>query len=342
MQLDSVKLTLPLKRKFKVAKGEAETKTNVFTILNNRYGGEAAPSVQYGPSVELIEKDIIAGMELIKDIKEITFETLEYITSFEINPVPKSALVGMTLNYLSGENRKYPWEVLGVGTPVGVMSSITVGIDTPESMINQIKMSESPIVKIKMGNEEDVLLLDKFDSLEGKEIRIDANGGWSCAKAEEMIFNLYQKGIKVIEQPTSIEFISEWKHLRGNNDNVCLVIDEGLNTVDDYMKYAEHFDCVNIKMEKSGGVIEGLKIALAAQDDKKKVMLGCMVTSSIGIAQALYMSSRADYFDLDGPSILENDIATGINYTNESIVVDREIIGGPKIKRELFEKYITK
>ncbi len=71
-------------------------------------------------------------------------------------------------------------------------------------------------------------------------------------------------------------------------------------------------------------------------------MLGCMVSSSVGIAQSLYMSSKADYFDLDGPAILENDIATGIRYTNESIEVDREIIGGPKIKRELFEKYITK
>ncbi len=341
MQLDTVKLTIPLKKKFRVAKGEAIAKTNIFTILNNRYTGEASSSVQYGPSIELIEKDIIQGVELIKEIDEITFQTLEYVSSFEINPISKSALVGMIINYLSGESRKYPWEVLGVGTPVGVKSSYTISIDTPAKMIEDIKNSEFPIIKIKMGNEEDVMILDLLDSLEGKEIRVDANGGWSCAKAEEMIFNLSQKGVKVIEQPTSVEFVSEWKHLKGKND-VCLVMDEGLNTLEDYKKYSDNFDCANIKMEKSGGVVEGLKIALAAQEDKKKVMLGCMVSSSIGIAQSLYMSSKADYFDLDGPSILENDIATGINYTSESIMVDREIIGGPKIKREIFEKYITK
>ena len=343
MQLDSVKLTFPLKKNFRVAKGEAHTKTNLFTIMNNRYSGEASSSVQYGPSLELIENDINEGIRLIQEIDEITIDSLAYVSSFDINPISKSALVGMLLNYLSGEKRKYPWEILGIGTPVGVKSSFTVAIDSAEQMIDDIKNSEYPIIKIKMGNEEDVMILDLLDSFEGKEIRVDANGGWSCAKAEEMIFHLSQKGIKIIEQPTSVEYVSEWKHLKGKKtSDVCLVMDEGLNTLEDYKKYSENFDCVNIKMEKSGGVLEGLKIALAAHDDKKKVMLGCMVSSSVGIAQSLYMSSRADYFDLDGPLLLENDIANGINYNKESIAVDREIIGGPKLKRDIFEKYITK
>ncbi len=233
MQLDAVKLTFPLKKKFRVAKGEAVSKTNLFTILNNRYTGEAAASVQYGPSLELIEKDVMLGIKLLQEAGEITLETLDYVSSFDIIPISKSALVGMVLNYLSGESRKYPWEVLNIGTPVGVKSSLTISIDTPAKMIEQIKNCDFPIVKIKMGNEEDVMILDLLESLEGKDIRVDANGGWSCAKAEEMIFNLSQKGVKIIEQPTSVEFVSEWKHLKGKND-VCLVMDEGLNTLEDY------------------------------------------------------------------------------------------------------------
>ena len=65
-----------------------------------------------------------------------------------------------------------------------------------------------------------------------------------------------------------------------------------------------------------------------------------MVESSIGISQSIYMSSIADYFDLDGPLLLEDDIADGIRYDRESIEVDREIIGGPKLKRNVIEKYI--
>ena len=69
-------------------------------------------------------------------------------------------------------------------------------------------------------------------------------------------------------------------------------------------------------------------------------MLGCMVESSVGIAQSIYMSSLADYYDLDGPQLLETDIASGIKYDRETIEVDREIIGGPKLKRDVVEKYI--
>ena len=94
-------------------------------------------------------------------------------------------------------------------------------------------------------------------------------------------------------------------------------------------------------MEKCGGIIEGIKTATQAHQDDKKVMLGCMVESSVGIAQSVYMSAHADYFDLDGPLLLEDDIASGIRYDRESIEVDREIIGGPKLKRDVVEKYIN-
>jgi len=157
-----------------------------------------------------------------------------------------------------------------------------------------------------------------------------------------MIFHLSQKGVKVIEQPTDSKYINEWPHLKGKAKDIKLIMDEGLNDIKDYEKNASYIDGVNIKMEKSGGILEAIKIANRAQEDKKKIMLGCMVESSIGIAQSVYMSSMADYYDLDGPLLLQDDIALGINYDKESIKVDREIIGGPKIKRDVFEKYISK
>ncbi|MEW5995280.1 MAG: enolase C-terminal domain-like protein, partial [Candidatus Zixiibacteriota bacterium] len=130
-------------------------------------------------------------------------------------------------------------------------------------------------------------------------------------------------------------------HLKGKNEQVELIMDEGLNSLRDYRRYAEFIDGVNIKMEKCGGILEGVRIAQQARTDNKKVMLGCMVESSVGIAQSIYMSSQADYFDLDGPLLLEDDIASGIRYDRESIEVDREIIGGPKLRREIVEKYIS-
>jgi L-alanine-DL-glutamate epimerase-like enolase superfamily enzyme len=341
IHLESFKVSIPLKKKFAISKGEAEVKTNLLTMMNNRYYGEAAGSVYYGPSVEELEADIITGIEKLNKSKEINLGTLEEINGFDISSAARSALMGMVLNFLSGEARRYPWEILSLGSPVGIRSSVTIAIAKPAEMKQAIKDSPYSIIKIKMGNEEDVLVLDVLGQLEGKEIRVDANGGWSCAKAEEMIFHLAGKGVTVIEQPTDIEFIEEWPHLKGKNDQVQIIMDEGLSNLEDYRRYRDYIDGVNIKMEKSGGILEAMKIAAQAREDGKKVMLGCMVASSVGIAQSVYMSSQADYFDLDGPLLLESDIARGILYDRESIAVDREIIGGPKLRRDVLQKYIS-
>lgn len=341
IDLQSVKVSLPLKKKFVISKGQTAIKTNLLTILNNRYHGEASGSVYWGPSVADIEAGIKKGIEYLRKRKRIDTRTLQAMNKWDIPPAARSALMATILNYISGETRRYPWEVLSLGTPVGIRSSITISIDDPEKMIEAIKASEYPIIKIKMGNEDDVLLLDRFDEITDKSIRVDINGAWSCDKAEEMIFRLAKNGITIIEQPTDVESVKEWPHLKGKNENVELIIDEGLNNLDDYHRYAEYVDGINIKMEKCGGIIEGIKIAKQARQDKKKVMLGCMVESSVGIAQSVYMSAHADYFDLDGPLLLEDDIASGIRYDRESIEVDREIIGGPKLKRDVVEKYIN-
>ena len=341
IQVDTVRLSLPLKQKFVVSKGEAVVKTNLLTVLNNRYNGEAAGSVHYGPGIEEIEKDIRKGMKMMSGLSDIDLEALKEISELEINPIARSALVGMVLNYISGETKRYPWEVLELGTPVGIKSSVTISIDRPSAMIEELNDSEYPIIKIKMGNEEDIMILDALEDTNGKEIRVDVNGAWSCAKAEEMIFHLANKGVKVIEQPTDAQYIAEWPHLKGKIEDVELIADEGVNNLDDYNEVSEYIDGVNIKMEKSGGILEAIKIADKAREDGKKVMLGCMVESSVGIAQSIYMSSKADYYDLDGPLLLKDDIADGITYDRESIEVDREIIGGPKLKRDVMEKYIT-
>jgi len=341
IHLDAVKITVPLKKKFAVSKGEATVKTNLLTILNNRYIGEASGSVYYGPSIEDMVADLTKGMAILNTEEQIDLQTLVAIDGFDLHPVARSALLGAVLNFLSGETHRYPWEVLELGSPIGIKSSMTIGIDEPSEMIASLQASEYPIIKIKMGNEEDVMILDALDRIEGKEIRVDANGAWSCAKAEEMIYYLAQKGVTIIEQPTDAKYVQEWPHLKGRAEGVELIMDEGMNTMADFQKYGRHIDGVNIKMEKCGGILHGAQLAQAVHDEGKKVMLGCMVASSVGIAQSVYMSSLADYFDLDGPLLLEDDIARGIHYDRESIKVDREIIGGPKLRRDVFQKYIA-
>ena len=342
MQLDAVKISIPLKKPFTLAKGSATVKTNILSVMNNRYNGEASGSVHAGPPVDEIERDLKKGLKNLSAVKRINLKTLEEVQTWNLNAPARSAIVAMLLHYLSGESKRYPWEILQLATPVGIKSSFTIALDKPEEMIKAIKNCDCSIIKIKMGNDDDIVLLDGLSRITGKEIRVDANGGWLPAKAEEMIFHLSRKGVRVIEQPTDFKDIREWKHLKGKNENVELITDEGVYILKDYQEIAEFIDGVNIKMEKCGGILEGMKIAHQAREEKKKVMLGCMVESSVGISQSVYMSSLADYFDLDGPQLLESDIAEGIRYDKESIEVDAEIIGGPKLRRDVIEKYIQK
>jgi len=323
-----------------VSKGETERKTNLLTILDNRYSGEAASSVFYGPNVEELEADILSGVEMLQQQKNFSIRTLHAIDKLTISPIARSALMAMILNYLSGKRNLYPWEVLKLGAPVGIRSSMTVSIDEPAEMAAAIRESSYPIIKIKMGANSDRELLDLLEDIGDKELRVDANGGWDCETAEEMIYRLSKLGVRVIEQPTDLEHIADWPYLKGKNDEVELIVDEGLETVKDFARVHDYCDGVNIKMEKSGGIIEAVRIAKAARRSEKKVMLGCMVESSVGIAQSVYMSSLADYHDLDGPLLLESDIGMGINYDRETIHVDREIIGGPALKRDVVQNYI--
>ncbi|MGH8015170.1 MAG: enolase C-terminal domain-like protein [Candidatus Zixiibacteriota bacterium] len=342
MHLDSLKISIPLKKAFTVSKGSATVKTNILSVMNNRYNGEASGSVHAGPSVAEIETDLKSGLQKLSKFKRITLDTLEEVQSWNLNAPVRSAISAMLLHYLSGESTRYPWEILQLATPAGIKSSFTIAIASPEAMLEDIKTCDYSIVKIKMGNDDDIALLEGLKQIRNKEIRVDSNGGWDPAKAEEMILHLSRQGVRIIEQPTDFKHIKDWKHLKGKLENVELIVDEGVNVLKDYREIAEHVDGVNIKMEKCGGILEGMKIARAARDEKKKIMLGCMVESSVGISQSVYMSSLADYFDLDGPQLLESDIAEGIRYDKESIEVDREIIGGPKLKRDVIEKYIQK
>jgi len=331
---------LQLKRPFRVAHAEAESKTNYFISIDDNCFGEAAGSVYYGPDENEIESDMEKGREFLESLNSLTINCLNEINALNLNTVSKSAIIGVVLNHLSKSNKAYPWQLLDLDKPARINTSFTVSIDKPDRMYDEIVSSPHPIIKIKMGFDDDELLLNKLGKISGKLFRIDANGGWSPDKAEKMLFYADKQGVDIIEQPTDIKFISDWKYIK-NRSKVHVILDEGLNTIDDYYRCCDNIDGINIKMAKSGGIIEAVKIARQAKKDKMIIMLGCMVESSVGISQAVYLSSLADYYDLDGPLLLKNNIATGINFDLDKITVNEDIIGGPKIKKEYIDDNST-
>ena len=260
-------------------------------------------------------------------------ETFDEIRLAETSSFVKSAAVAAGLNYISGREKKYPWEILGLDEPPEIRTSYTIGIDSVDVMLGAIKECAYPLIKIKLGFEGEADLIRKLGDFPDRMFRVDANGAWSPGKAEEMMYYLDRDNVEIVEQPTSLEYIKEWKYLKGRS-KFHLMLDEGLGNLDDYFRYADYINGVNIKMAKSGGIFDAVRLARQARKDKLKVMLGCMVESSIGIAPSVYISSLADYFDLDGPLLLEKDLSDDIIYVGNAISVSDEIIGGPVIKKE--------
>lgn len=322
---------MKLRRPFRVAYGAAATKTSLFVEIDGECWGEASGSVYYGASIEEIGRDLKTGIDALKDVKRPTAAVLEDINRLKINRSARFALSTAFLHYLSMQLGRYPWEIVNLGPPDDVRTSFTVSISTISDMVSEIKESPYPIIKLKMGFEGDEELVAELRKVSGKSFRIDANGGWSLEKAERMIFRLSQIGVELIEQPTKPDLAAEWRHIKGRS-KTPLFIDEGMNTLEDYLQYADYVDGINIKLAKAGGILEAAAIAGKAAKDRRRVMLGCMVESSVAISPALYMASLAHYFDLDGPLLLEEDCATGIMFNVEKMNLGEDIIGGPRMK----------
>ncbi|PKK83557.1 MAG: hypothetical protein CVT49_07955 [candidate division Zixibacteria bacterium HGW-Zixibacteria-1] len=258
------------------------------------------------------------------------------LTGLEINPVSKAAVSGLIVNYLSKTKSIFPWKVIGLDAPPRMKTSFTVSLDDTDKMYDSIASSPYPIIKIKLGSPDDEKLILRLSEISGKVFRIDANGGWQPDMAERMVYLLNRLDVQLIEQPTDLKYIRDWKYIK-DHSKASLILDEGLSTLDDYRNYSDYIDGVNIKMAKSGGITEAVRIARQVRRDKLKVMLGCMVESSVALSQAVYMASLADYLDFDGPLLLKSMIAGGIDFNLENVYVDEDIIGGPKIKKEFLD-----
>jgi L-alanine-DL-glutamate epimerase-like enolase superfamily enzyme len=270
---------------------------------------------------------------MLESMKTVSIETLDEIDGADFDAASGLALSTVVLHKLSADKSVYPWALLGVSEPPPVRTSYTVSIDSPENMYDEIIASEYPIIKIKMGFAEDEQLLEMLKDVGGKIFRVDANGGWTPDKAERMVYSLSKLRVEFIEQPTDVEHVTEWKHIKGRT-GMNLFIDEGLRTLEDYGRYSDYVDGINIKLAKSGGIMEALRLARRAGREKRQVMFGCMLESSVAISQAVYLASLAGYFDLDAPLLLDEDIAEGISYEREEVTVDETIMGGPKIKEQ--------
>ncbi|MBL7075149.1 dipeptide epimerase [candidate division KSB1 bacterium] len=334
VRLSYKKIRLFLKHTWTIARGSSDFKDNVFVRLEKDgvYGlGEAAPNIRYQETwestVELIEK----ARSLLEEGDPWKFGELGHriLAIAEGQTAAKAALDIALMDWVTKKLRVPLYRYLGLDKSKTPLTSFTIGIDTPEVMKAKVKEAEEfPLLKIKVGLKNDEEILGAIRSVTDKPLRVDANEGWkSKEEALEKIRWLEGMGVEFIEQPLPSSMLEETKWLR-ERVKLPIIADEAVKSARDIPRLATAYDGINIKLMKAGGVQEALRMIAMAKSLGMKIMLGCMIESSVAISAAAHLSPLVDYADLDGNLLISNDPFEGVRTEKGRLILpDRPGLG---------------
>lgn len=204
------------------------------------------------------------------------------------------------------------WRLLGGDREAAPPSSYTVAIGDRAAVAASLADGAGfAVLKVKMGDAGDLERLRAVRGQTAKPIRVDANGGWPRETALARLPLLAELGVELLEQPLAEDDLDGLSAVRAAAP-LPVVADEPARTAGDLARLAGRVDAVNVKLAKAGGIRPALAMIQAARALGLRVMLGCMVESSIGIAAAAALSPLVDWVDLDGQRLLASDPAAGL------------------------------
>jgi L-alanine-DL-glutamate epimerase-like enolase superfamily enzyme len=286
--------------------------------------GEASPSPYYGENVE----NALSALEGVRKRLDGDPDDLrKRIASGDLRDAldryaSLRAALDIAIWDITGKQENKPlFEVLGLDPSRTPATSFTIGIDAPETV--DLKVDEAApyrILKMKMGLPGDMALLDRVIARSGKTIRVDANEGWDVETAIQMCGELKNKGIELVEQPIHHEREEDLRTLRRLSP-IPVILDESVRTFRDVARCRDQGHGINIKLMKCGGITPALAMIEEAGRLGFKVMLGCMIETSIAITAAAHLSPLADYADLDGNLLVTNDPFAGVTVQNGKLVL---------------------
>jgi L-alanine-DL-glutamate epimerase-like enolase superfamily enzyme len=216
------------------------------------------------------------------------------------------------------------WRLFGL-SPISPPTSYTIGIDTIEGTADRTRRAHGyHVLKLKLGGPDDLKRLETVKENTSARIRVDGNEGWTLETARELMPVLVEMGVEFVEQPFPAADLDSFRALREINPRIPVVIDEGVKDLLDVGRAAGYADGINIKLAKSGGIREALRMIHAARALGLQVMLGCMIESELGIAAAAQIASLVDYVDLDGHLLISNSPFTGLGFREGGVVASAD------------------
>jgi L-alanine-DL-glutamate epimerase-like enolase superfamily enzyme len=324
LKIEAKEEIFPLNHPFRISRG-SRTEACVITVSvsDGQYTGrgEGVPIARYDQSVD----SVFAQIQSIQIVVDVDRDKLQQL----LPPGAARNAVDCALWGLEAKRSgKRAWELANIPIADQVETSFTISLDTPARMAEAAAaVIDLPILKLKLcGDDSDLARVEAVRAATPHaRLLIDANESWSTRHYRKTISALKELGVELIEQP----FPADTDDVLETLDHpIPVCADESCHTTIDLPQLKNRYEAINIKLDKTGGLTEALQLYQRARENNFKILIGCMVCTSLSIAPARLLASNADWVDLDGPLLLARDRDNGLPYQSGRIEIPpRELWG---------------
>jgi len=316
-------ITLKLRNPFRLSYGSSEERRAFWIRLSADEGwGEGT----IPPYYHIKDESMIALWQLAAQKKEPFPEDASEVSAWvgKDGPAPARAAIDLALLDRIGKRQAKPlYELLNMPKPLPMPTSFTIAIDTPKAMAKMaLQVKDYGVIKVKLGSDaQDVERIDAIrQARPDAALRVDANAGWTLDEAVKRIAELEKYQLEMIEQPLAKDQIAGLGVVQ-KTTSIPIVADESLQTMRDIEDLAAAGVAgINLKLMKIGGLTPALEMIRRAREHGLRIMLGCMIETSIGVTAMMHLSGAAEWLDLDSPMLVTNDPFSGITYDEHAFV----------------------
>jgi L-Ala-D/L-Glu epimerase len=311
MRVQITRDSWPIAGAFTIARG-SKTSAETVTVRLERGGkqgyGECVPYARYNETVDGVFEALTAQSEAIGRL-----QSRAKIVELKLPYAAQNALDCAMWDLEAKEKGLPVWQLAALPQPRSVTTAYTISLGDPEKMAEATRAAHHrPLLKIKLGRDGDAERLAAVREAAPKaRLIVDANEGWRAHNIEAMLDHCMRQRVELVEQPLPAD---DDDALRELNSSVIICADESAHGLESILRLVGKYKAINIKLDKTGGLTPALALARVAQRQNLKIMVGCMVGTSLAMAPAHLLAGFADYVDLDGPLLLAKDRDHAIQY----------------------------
>jgi L-Ala-D/L-Glu epimerase len=306
----------PLLNPFRISRG-SKTEAVVVTVSISENGitgvGECLPYPRYNESVESVTTEI----QSIKSEIESRLDRNQLLDALPAGAA-RNAVDCALLDLECKTQGMRAWEILQIAEPVATTTAYTLSLDNPDTMAaNAATHAHRGLLKLKLGPQNALECVREVRrAAPASRLIVDANEGWTLAEFEQAIDGFAALDVAMVEQPLAAGTDAV---LAGKNYPVALGADESCHATQGLAELAACYQVVNLKLDKTGGVTEALRVRELAASLNLDVMVGCMIATSLSMAPAMLITPGARFVDLDGPLLLAKDRDPGLYYASDQV-----------------------